>query len=161
MWASLNNNHFVFHKLIVCVKTFQRNSHELSCWQEYHSVLLQIRMDLFSLTCAMEVSSEMFRFYVFTEMKREKSPKKIHEHLLNVWGRNTPSYDSVCRWIRDFQSKERESFSDMPRSGRPSTVGNDDSVALVKQLVDEDPHISVREISIQTGISIGSDYVTD
>lgn len=98
----------------------------------------------------------MFRFYVFTEMKREKSPKKIHEHLLNVWGRNTPSYDSVCRWIRDFQSKERESFSDMPRSGRPSTVGNDDSVALVKQLVDEDPHISVREISIQTGISIGS-----
>ena len=98
----------------------------------------------------------MFRFYVFTEMKREKSAKKIFEQLLLVWDTKTPSYDTVCRWIRNFQSEKRESFSDEPRSGRPSSVCTQESVAMIKELVEEDHHLSVRELSRQSGISIGS-----
>ena len=115
----------------------------------------KICVELFQ-SIAMDPTNEMFRFYVFTEMRRGKSAKKIFEHLHFVWESKTPSYDTVCRWIRDFQSEKRDSFTDEPRSGRPSSVRTEESAARIKELVEEDHHLSVRELSNQSGISIGS-----
>ena len=53
------------------------------------------------------------------------------------------------RWISDFQSGNRKSFDDDPRSGRPTTTSAcGDSVALVKDAFGYDPQASVREIAL-------------
>lgn len=106
----------------------------------------------------MEIDNEKARFYVYIEMKRGKRAKDIHEALIEVYSNEAPAYSTVRRWVNDFSTGKRTSFKDETRCGRPITACGDDNVMLVKQAVDEDPASSVRGISYDLGLSLGSVY---
>ncbi|CAF1691979.1 unnamed protein product, partial [Adineta ricciae] len=61
----------------------------------------------------------------------------------------------VARWVQRF-STEQQSLEDNPRSGRPVTVITQQNIDSVKDLVNDDPHISIDYIAMILDISHGS-----
>ncbi|XP_063775485.1 phospholipase B1, membrane-associated-like [Pseudophryne corroboree] len=55
------------------------------------------------------------------------SARQIHDEMMAVYGDESPSYDTVVRWKRNFQTVHM-SLSDEPRSGRPSITDDLDTV---------------------------------
>lgn len=72
-------------------------------------------------------------------------PTNIHEQITNVYG-NVMSIQSVRKWVRLFRGG-REDIRDLPRSGRPSDATNEDTVAGVRMLLDEDRRMTVRQMT--------------
>ena len=58
----------------------------------------------------------------------------IHAELVEVYGNNAPSYDTVVRWRRCFQCGQR-SLNDEKRSGRPSLCEEPGIARQVEALV--------------------------
>ncbi|GFR98342.1 transposase [Elysia marginata] len=79
----------------------------------------------------------------------------VHETLQPVCGDCACSYQTVCRWEREF-NEAKKSLSDCPRPGRPKSCVNEQIIASIKRDIDEDPHISVRELSDTNGLSYGT-----
>ena len=85
----------------------------------------------------MEPEKENLRFYIFTRMKLGDSPMKIHQELEFVYGTSSCSYNTVCRWVRRFQSGKKD-LRDDPRSGAPKTAMNENTVGLVRHAITDD-----------------------
>ena len=85
----------------------------------------------------------------FTRMKLGDIPLKIHQDLESVYGISC-SYDTVCRWIRRFQSGKKD-LSDEPRSGAPKTAMNDNAIELIMHAIPDGPHLSVWKRCVQSG----------
>lgn len=100
----------------------------------------------------MECSKEHARFYTFTEWKRGKSSKEVHQALVDVWEDAVPGYSTVARWMSDYASDRRESFVDVPKSGRPVSAYKNDAIATIKETVLGDPRLSTRALAEMTGI---------
>ena len=97
-----------------------------------------------NVTEIMEPEKETLRFYSFIRMKLGDSPMKIHEELESVYGTSSCSYDTVCQWIRHFQSGKKD-FRDEPWSGAPNTAMNENAIELVTHAIADDPHISIQD----------------
>lgn len=82
-------------------------------------------------------------------------PKDIHTKMEAVLGEDALSYSTVKRWAALFK-QGRESVEDDPRCGGPSTAVNDETVAVVEDLVMENRRVSVGWLAAQVGISRGS-----
>ncbi|GFS08391.1 transposase [Elysia marginata] len=54
----------------------------------------------------------------------------------------------------------KESLSECPRPGRPKSCVNEQTIASIKKDIDEDPHISVRELSDTNGLLYGTVHTT-
>ena len=65
-----------------------------------------------------------------------------------VWNIFLFTYDTVCRWIRRFQSGKKD-LTDETRSGAPKAATNENAVELVRHAIADDPHtiISIQEIT--------------
>ena len=66
--------------------------------------------------------------------------------LKKAWGTRSPSRATVFKTYLQFKSEEKESFADLEKSGRPSTSTTEENFDIVKKLIDEDCHISIRDI---------------
>lgn len=103
----------------------------------------------------MEPEKEHIRFYIFTRMKIGDDPMKIHGDLKAVFGDSCVSYRTVCRWVEQFRSG-KTSFEDKDHSGHPTSVRDEHTLMFVKKMVEEDPHITTREINERTDIALGT-----
>ncbi|KAJ7344872.1 hypothetical protein JRQ81_000822 [Phrynocephalus forsythii] len=65
----------------------------------------------------------------FLHLKGNNTPQ-IHNEMKAVYGDESPSYDTVVRWKRNFQSGHL-TLTDQPRVGRPSIK---DDLAMVKKV---------------------------
>lgn len=104
----------------------------------------------------MQPSKENVRFFAETMRRNGISTTLAHQYLTNAWQEDAPSYDSVCRYYRDFATGRRITFVDADRSGRPTSSTTPAFVDQVRQLVEGDPHISVERIAEELQISHGS-----
>ncbi|KAL4083208.1 hypothetical protein QTP88_028538 [Uroleucon formosanum] len=96
------------------------------------------------------------RAYIKIETIRGKTVPEIHAALNEVCGTDTVDRSTVQRWHQRFRDG-RTSIDNNPRSGRPSTVTQDNTnAAILATLLDEDRRITVREIEQETGISKSS-----
>jgi histone-lysine N-methyltransferase SETMAR len=77
------------------------------------------------------------------------SAKDIIKELKASLSTQAPSEMTVYRWIKLFKSGE-ESLEDQQRSGRPNTAVNHVNIQKIKQLVEENPHITYAEIEAET-----------
>ena len=75
--------------------------------------------------------------------------------LQKAFGESALSRTRAYEWYKDFKSG-RTVVEDLPRSGRPSTSNTDENVKKVKEIVLENRHTSLREISSELGISYGT-----
>jgi hypothetical protein len=73
------------------------------------------------------------------------STVEIHRELKLALGDLSPSYQTVAKWAHYFYN-ERESTEDAPRLERPVTTCTKQNIDQVRQLIDENPHISYNQI---------------
>jgi histone-lysine N-methyltransferase SETMAR len=99
----------------------------------------------------MNPTNEQIRYYIFVRHKLGESATEIHNQLVEVHGNSAPSYSSVTDWIRQLQAG-RQTLQDEPRSGRPADVVNERSIALVKEKINEDKRVTVRELSAECAL---------
>ncbi|CAF4967055.1 unnamed protein product [Rotaria sp. Silwood1] len=78
---------------------------------------------------------------------------QIHDELTTAYRHGVVSYCTVTRWIQRF-SNERESLEDNPRSGCPITTNTQQNIDAVKDLVNDDLHISIDYIATISDMSI-------
>jgi histone-lysine N-methyltransferase SETMAR len=83
------------------------------------------------------------------------SAQQIHDEMKAVYADECPSYDTVVRWKRNFQTGHM-SLTDEPRSGRPSLTDDVATVKKVEDLILEDRRVSLHVIMRETGLSYGS-----
>lgn len=91
------------------------------------------------------------RAYIKIETICGKTVPEIHAALNEVCGTDTVDRSTVQRWHQRFR-EGRKSIDNNSRSGRPSTVTQDNTNAVIHAtLLDEDRRITVREIENETG----------
>lgn len=101
------------------------------------------------------MEKQHIRSYIKTRSLLGFTATQIHDELTTAYGQDCVSYPTVALWIRRF-SNERESLEDDPRSGRPITAITQKNIDAIKDLVDEDPHISIDYMAAILDISHGS-----
>ncbi|PSN39796.1 hypothetical protein C0J52_19448 [Blattella germanica] len=66
-------------------------------------------------------------------------------------------YSNVSRWTERFK-RGRESTSDLPREGRPSSARSQRSRQRAEQLILADGCMTVEQIALKTGVSKGTAF---
>ncbi|CAF2997199.1 unnamed protein product [Rotaria sp. Silwood2] len=97
------------------------------------------------------------RSYIKTRWLLGLNATQIHDELTTAYGQGVVLYSTVAHWIHRFSSG-RESLEDDPRSGRPIAIITQQNIDAVKDLVQDDPHISIDYIADILDISHGSVY---
>ena len=72
-----------------------------------------------------------------------------------VFGDNCVSKSTVYRWIESFVTEQAPSSSGIG-PGRPLSARNERNIAHIKSLIEEDPHMTIRELSEACDLSIGT-----
>jgi len=92
------------------------------------------------------MDKQHIRYYIKTRSLLGLTASQIHQELVTAYGQECVSYPTVARWHHAFSSGE-ESIEDDPHSGRPITAVTQDNIAAVKDLVDDNPYISIDYIA--------------
>ncbi len=90
----------------------------------------------------MKMEKEHIRYYIFIRSKLGSSAADIHRDLCAVKGESYVSYSDVAKWAHEFREGQ-ESIEDAPRSGRRVTRTIPENIEAVRQLIDDNPHISI------------------
>jgi hypothetical protein len=101
------------------------------------------------------MDKEYFRFYIKVRTALDIEPIVIHNELHSVFGDEAPPLRTVQRWSKWFRDG-REDIEDGGRSGRPVTETTSDNIRQVRDLINNDPHITVDELEAETGLSHGT-----
>ncbi len=98
------------------------------------------------------MSKTVMRSYISTSYKLGLSATDIHRNLVTAYGKDAYSYDTVVKWIGRFKAGKID-IEDGFRSGRPITATNKLNISIVKDLIDNDPHISYNKIEEESGLN--------
>ena len=93
-----------------------------------------------------------FRAVIDYLQKKGLAPKAIHEDLVNTYGENAPSYPMIKKWAAEFK-RGRESLEDDRRCGHPVSVGIQENITKVLEIVMGDRRVTTRYIASTLGIS--------
>ena len=103
----------------------------------------------------MDEAANSQRAIIWFLWKEGARPIDIVNRLSAVFGNSACSQRTIYRWIDHFKNG-RETLQDDLRSGRPNTSTNGLLIQLVKEMILQDRRVTVREISSQLSISVGS-----
>ena len=81
--------------------------------------------------------------------------RQIHDEMKAVYEDESPSYGTVVRWKRNFQSGHM-SLTDEPRAGRPSIKDDLAMVKKVEAVILDDRRSTMERVMAETGLSYGS-----
>lgn len=95
------------------------------------------------------------RYYIWTRFNLGYAAKQIHGELCDAWGAGYVSFSTVAEWVHRFKAG-RISLEDEPRIGRPVTATTDRNIEAVRSLIEDNPHISIRYIAYELGVSYGT-----
>ena len=104
----------------------------------------------------MNADKTHYQFYTLTRQKLGKSPTEIHQELTVAWGDDVPPLRTIQRWIKDVSEGTKTELGDAARSGRPRSSRTDEMVANVSQMIENDAHLSSRDLAEQ----LNSDHST-
>ena len=76
-------------------------------------------------------NAKEIRAYINTRGLLGKASKDIYADICTVYGSNTMSFSTVCRWVRKF-SAGVESVTSAPKSGRPKSASSPNIVENIK-----------------------------
>jgi hypothetical protein len=86
------------------------------------------------------------QFYAFIRFKLGKSAAEVEDDIRAVLPDKCPTRRTIYRWFQDFNSPEF-ALGDAARSGRPCSTRTAETIAVVRDLITEDPRQSVRELA--------------
>ncbi|GFR91280.1 histone-lysine N-methyltransferase SETMAR [Elysia marginata] len=81
-----------------------------------------------------------------------KDTSCIHKDLVTVLGENTPSIQTVRKWVKAV-SEGRDDIKDEPRPGQPVTACGDANISKVLVSLSDDRRKTCKEISTETLMS--------
>jgi len=96
-----------------------------------------------------QVNPMEWRAVVRFEVLLGKTPKVIHDEMVEAYKEGAPSYNFVCKWVRRFNAG-RTDINDDQRSGRPRLGGAVDDVS---SHLEEQPFASVRSTAQELGLA--------
>ena len=96
-----------------------------------------------------------YRAYILIRHKLGKSVKEIHDELVLACPDDAPSHMTVWRWVDRFKHGI-EDLEDNNRPGAPITATIPQNIEAVRQLINDDPHISLHQLEAQTSLSYGT-----
>ncbi len=105
----------------------------------------------------MEFLEEGCQFYAFTNLKLGDMAQQIHNNLLEVYGDDACSYDTIVSCICHFKAS-KDILEDKRWSNHPSTSVNAASVVWAGAILEQDRSTTVVFLSLELGISITSTY---
>ena len=106
-------------------------------------------MDAFVMqTFSKQDKTTIIKFFVLLH----KSPKEIHDLMIQALGSEFLSYDTVRRWVRAVLDGT-ENVEDEARSGRPVLATAAAQVDQVATLLQEDRRLTTRQVAASVGIS--------
>ena len=108
-----------------------------------------------SLCTKMELSRENFRVMIFYDFRKGLSRQQCFESLQSTFGDKAPSLATVKNWYNGFK-REKTSLKDEFREGRPNTAVVPENIDAVRKLIEEDRHVTYREIGAILGIGVKS-----
>ncbi|KAI6647180.1 Transposase [Oopsacas minuta] len=82
-------------------------------------------------------------------------PRNIHQDLVQVYGGEVCSESTVKKWSLRFR-EGRVSVEDDPRMGQPIIATTENNIALVAEMCDSDPHITIEQLATSLTLSTGS-----
>lgn len=100
----------------------------------------------------MDVQPRDIRLLVESCRRNNMTVQEAHRFITVAWGQESISESRVYHLYQEFASGQRQSFDDMPRSGRPCSSATPDRAEEISEIVEANPHASVREIEDLTGI---------
>ena len=103
------------------------------------------------------MSNIEYRLVIKFFMRKGLNATEISKELDSVDKDDGPSYLTVAKWVAEFKEVER-AFEDSPRTGRPSTITNDESIEDVKRIVMRDRQNSVRRLAYELDIPTTTVY---
>lgn len=101
------------------------------------------------------MDKENFRFYIKVRTALNIQAVAIHDELRTVFGDDAPSFQTVARWAQWFR-EGREKIEDEERPGRPVTETTSENIEQVRNIVVDDPYVTIEELQEQTGLSYGT-----
>ena len=109
----------------------------------------------------MNFCDDHFRFYCLTRQKLNTTATDCYQELQAAYGPQAPSKSTVFRWYAKFKEPKEDDNEldltfDKPRSSRPRTVRNQDTIQRIKDTVTNDPRISIRELPEECDVSFGT-----
>lgn len=101
----------------------------------------------------MELTPENFRAIINYNFRRNLTQKQCRVELVSVFGDDAPCKTTIQRWYSESQ-RERVSLSNDPKPGRPKTAVTQENINAVQRLIEEDRHVTYREIQAFLGIGM-------
>ncbi|KAI6654465.1 hypothetical protein LOD99_861 [Oopsacas minuta] len=95
------------------------------------------------------------RAYIKIRSLLGDTPRNIYQDLVLVYGGEACSESTVKKWSLRFR-EDRVSAKDEPRIGQPIIATTANNIALVAEMCDSDPHITIERLAISLTLSAGS-----
>jgi hypothetical protein len=111
---------------------------------------------LFSHFTIMEATKENIRFLVESCRRNDMTAVAAHQFICRAWGDDSVSLSTVYRLFGEFASGSRSSVEDATRCGRPRSMARLQTVDIVQDLINEDPHITIEDLVDCTDASHGT-----
>jgi len=102
----------------------------------------------------MSAEQEQHVFIKFC-VKQGRNSAETFEKLRTAFGEQCLSRDRIFEWHKRFK-EGRDSVDDNPQSDRPTTSKTDDCVVQVRELIQANRHLTIRELSVEVGVSYGT-----
>jgi len=106
---------------------------------------LLLRQNLPMLNMAESESNVEQRYAIKFMFKEGESASNVYIRLQKVYGEHCMSRARVFKWFQRFKTG-RTSIDNEPRSGRPSTAVNEQTIAQVDKLIRGDRRLRVKDI---------------
>ncbi|KAL0829480.1 hypothetical protein ABMA28_004242 [Loxostege sticticalis] len=90
---------------------------------------------------------------IYYDFRSGLTQKQCADRMLSAFGDEAPSKSTIYRSFAEFQ-RGRDKLSDDPRQGRPKTAVTQENVDVVRKLIEEDRHVTYREIQATLDIGI-------
>ena len=96
-----------------------------------------------------------YRSYIKIRSNLGIPPIEIFNELKLAYPDQAPSHDTVVQWARSFKEGKTD-LEDAPRPGRPITAHTEVNIALVRAVIESDPHSTIDDIVAETSLSRGN-----
>ncbi|CAF4940599.1 unnamed protein product [Rotaria sp. Silwood1] len=101
------------------------------------------------------MDKEYFRFYIKVHTALYIQAIAIHNELRTVFGGDASSFRTLARCAQCF-CEGREDIQDKERSGRPVTETIPENSEQVRNIVVDNPYVTIEELQDQNGLSYGT-----